>query len=102
MKILGDLWGLRILMISAGDFRTWETHAGEVRLRIVSLVGSISVGRRFTSLVPLEIDSWNFGSAGDWIFYIFKVPLGVLTLRGIEFWKALRLGKSILRKLLLC
>ena len=63
--------------------KTWETSAGEVRLRIFNLLGNISVGRMFTVLVPL----------GNRIFRVFGLHWGSwnLTLRGIKFWNALAL-----------
>ena len=35
--------------------KTWETSAGEMRLRIFNLLGNNSVGRMFTILAPLGI-----------------------------------------------
>ena len=58
------------------EVKTWETSAGEMRLRIFNLLGNNSVGRMFTILAPLGIGFFSgfSGSTGD---------LEALTLMGI-------------------
>ena len=47
-KSLLTAWGLKIF---AWGIKTWETSAGEMRLRIFNLLGSDPVGRKFTQSV---------------------------------------------------
>ena len=51
MKLLGDLWGMRILTISTEELKPKRLLLGEMRPRIFDLLGDNSVGKMFTRLV---------------------------------------------------